>query len=27
VALGITFFKWFTDSNRESEQELVKTLS
>jgi len=27
VALGITFFKWFTDSSRESEQELVKTLS
>jgi putative membrane protein len=26
-ALGITFFKWFTDSNRMSEQELVKTLS
>lgn len=27
LALAITFFKWFTDSNRESEQELVKTLS
>jgi putative membrane protein len=27
VALGITFLKWFTDSNRESEQELVKALS